>query len=127
MKIRMDWTAMRVKLVAQKEVAAELAEEPLRPMVKQPQPEPVVMEPVPEPRQVQKMAARWAGAASTSRHRSAEVRQEELVQILTERGRMPRRVLQRRLGWSRSTLRNVLWPVTSVALPGLPGDEGEAG
>ena len=42
------------------------------------------------------------------RVRSAEDRQSELVQVLGESGPASRQWLQRRLGWSRSTLRNVL-------------------
>ncbi len=41
-------------------------------------------------------------------HRSAKDRLAELVETLEDAGRMTRRDLQRRLGWSRSTLRNVL-------------------
>jgi len=103
-EVEEDWTAMRVKLAARKEVAGEQV---MRPMVSRPGPSPVSTEPVLKPRQVEKTAALVAQPAP-GKHRSAEDRQDELVQILTERGRMPRRVLQRRLGWSRSTLRNVL-------------------
>lgn len=41
-------------------------------------------------------------------HRSAKDRQAELVQTLRRQGRMSRRQLQERLGWTRSTLRDVL-------------------
>jgi len=49
-------------------------------------------------------------------YRTTDDRIAELVQVLGNAGRLPRRELQRRLGWSRSTLRNVLEAAVDAGL-----------
>ena len=49
-------------------------------------------------------------------YRTTDDRIAELVHVLGNAGRLPRRELQRRLGWSRSTLRNVLEAAVDAGL-----------
>ena len=58
------------------------------------------------PRRSEHVAAAPTEPAGT--YRAADDRQAELLATLTAHGRLTRRDLQRRLGWSRSTLRDVL-------------------